>query len=54
MPKSYSTKYFMSRLKKLRVTVSRSKGWQSIELLLGDEVRQPDLMRILPKKERAK
>lgn len=54
MSKSYTGKYFMSRLKKLRVTISRCKDYRRIEELLGNEVSLPDLSRILSKGGRTK
>ena len=54
MSKSYTGKYFMSRLKKLRELVSRCKEYRQIELLLGKEVSLPDFSRVLAKGGRAK
>ncbi len=43
MPKSYNSKYFFSRIQKLREQISRLKGYKTIDELLAIRQKTLDL-----------
>lgn len=43
MPKSYNSKYFFSRIQKLREQISRLKGYKTIDELLAAHLKTLDL-----------
>ena len=43
MSKTYSSKYFIARIKKHRLTLSREKGYKSIEKLFDVKDKSADL-----------